>query len=177
MSGGIGMLTIIPSVLLWIFHFGRVWWSWNEVYRETLHVASAFVSNVRNVSNGWTLGGHMQVTVLYPPTKFEVIRTSSIDPRVIFLFGRVYRSWKEYISKQENVSLPREYFTWEGVLVLKGLNYETVNRRLHWACYWILGGCMLLVAGLGGSDVWLGTEGSTSHTPLLLYWETFMPFG
>ena len=43
---------------------------------------------------------------------FEAIRT--LDPRVIFLFGRVCRSWKEYISEQGNISLPREYFTLGG---------------------------------------------------------------
>ena len=103
MSGGIGMLAIVPSVKIWIFHFGRVWWSWNEkVCREAL-----------NVSNGSPLVGHVQVAVLYPPTKFEAIRTSSLDPRVIFLFGRVCRSWKEYISSQ-NIALPREYFTLGG---------------------------------------------------------------
>ena len=52
-----------------------------KVYREAL-----------NCLNGSLLVGHVQVTVLYPPTKFEVIRTSSLDPRMIFLFGRVFRS-------------------------------------------------------------------------------------
>ena len=78
-SGGIGMPAIAPFVKIWIFHFGRMCWSCNEkVYREAL-----------NCSNGSTLGGHVQVTVLYLPTKFEAIRTSSLGPTVIFLFGRM----------------------------------------------------------------------------------------
>ena len=84
--------------------------------------------------------------------------------RSIFPNRRIFHS-------QGNISL------WEGVLVLKGLNYEMVNRRLHWACYCLLGGCMLLVTGLGGSDVWLGTEGSTSHMPLYCAERPLCPLG
>ena len=71
----------------------------------------------------------MQVTVLYPPTKFEAIRTSSLGPRVIFLFGRVCRSGKENISGQEYIS-QREYFTLGGCAGPE-LKIIAVDRRLN----------------------------------------------
>ena len=157
------MLAIIPSVKIWIFHFGRVWWSWNEkVYREAL-----------NCANGSLFVGHVQVTVLYLPTEFKVIQTSSFDPRVIFLFGRVCRSWKEYISSQ-NISLLREYFTLGGCA---GPERTELRERLTEGStelatgYWE-GVCYLLLTWEGLMCAWNWRLNKT-HAPLL-YWETFM---
>ena len=97
----------------------------------------------------------MQETVLYLPIKFEAIQTSSLGPRVIFLFGRMCWSWKEYISRQ-NISLPREYFTLGGCA---GPERTELRERLTEGSTELatvyLGGCMLLGTDLGGSDVWL----------------------
>ena len=158
------MPAIVPSVKIWIFHFGRVWWSWNEkVYREAL-----------NCFNGSPLVGHVQVTVLNLPTKFEAIQTSSLDPWVIFLFGRVCRSWKEYISEQENISLPREYFTLGGCA---GPERTELRERLTEGStelatvYWE-GVCYLKLTWEGLMCAWNWRLNKT-HAPLL-YWETFM---
>ena len=158
------MPAIVPSVKIWIFYFGRVWWSWNEkVYREAL-----------NCLNGSALVGHLQVTVLYPPTKFEAIRTSSLDPRVIFLFGRMCWSWKEYIFRTGEYFLPREYFTLGGCAGPKRTELRewlTKGSTELATVYWE-GVCYLKLTWEGLMCAWNWRFNKTRA--LLLYWETFM---
>ena len=84
--------------------------------------------------------------------------------RSIFLNRRIFHS-------QGNISL------WAGVLVLKGLNYKTVDRRLHWACYLLIKRVYVTCYWLGRVCVWLGTEGSTSHVPCYCTERLLCPLG
>ena len=156
-SGGIGMPAIVPSVRIWIFHFGRVWWSWNDkVYREALNC-------LKWLSACWACAGDCTVPAYqvwsdsdqFPWSQSnislweDVLVLKGVDfpdrrifpPERIFHFGRVCWSWKDWITR-------------------------TVNRRLNWACYWILGGCMLFEIDLGGSGVYLELKVQQDMRPL-----------
>ena len=138
--------------------------SWNEnVYREAL-----------NCSNGSMLGGHMQVTVLYLPIKFEAIRTSSLGPRVIFLFGRMCWSWKEYIFRTGEYFLPREYFTLGGCAGPEGteLGERLTEGSTELATVYWEGVCYLRLTWEGLMCAWNWML-NKPHAPVL-YWETFL---